>query len=318
MSGRVPRLHWLDATRGVAVVAMVIYHACWNLAHFGYLFPSSMAGVVGVWSARLIASTFLGLAGISLALAHGERFRADAFWKRFAMIAAAAAGVSLVTLVAMPDLPIYFGILHCIAASSLLAMLMLRWPLWLVAPIGLALVLLPLAEIRSDAIGPLWLWTGLVPDVPAMADYVPMIPFSGVMLLGLAIGHGLRQRAEGTINRGTDPSQARFPVRWLVMLGRHSLLIYLAHQPMLYGATFLAASLLPPTPQFDNIGFMTNCAADCTQTLGDAPHCERLCRCAVETLLKTPDFARISTMKNSTELYQVITRASKACAANIR
>jgi uncharacterized membrane protein len=318
MSSTAPRLRWLDATRGVAVIAMVIYHACWNLAHFGYLLPSGMAGVVGVWSARLIASTFLGLAGISLALAHGERFRADAFWKRLALIGVAAVGVSLVTLVATPDLPIYFGILHCLAASSLLAMPMVRWPRWLVVLIGLALVLLPLAHIRSDAIGPLWLWTGLAADIPAMADYVPMIPFAGVLLLGLAVGHWLSQRAARAERRADSPPLTRHPVRWLVMLGRHSLLIYLAHQPLLYGATFLAATLLPPTPQFDNIGFMTNCTADCTQTLGDGSHCERLCRCALETMLKTPDFARISTMKKSDELYQVITSASKVCAAKIR
>ncbi len=141
MSMRKARVIWLDAARGAAVIAMIGYHASWNLAHFGYIPASVMSGPVAIWTARVIAGTFLFLAGFSLALRHAEGFAAAAFFRRLAIVAGCAAAVSAATLFAMPQAPVYFGILHCIASASLLALPFLRWPALVAAAAGALLVL---------------------------------------------------------------------------------------------------------------------------------------------------------------------------------
>ncbi len=74
-----------------------------------------------------------------------------------------------------------------------------------------------------------------------MVDYAPLIPFAGVLLLGLAAGKFYRLPASAA-----QPSKGG---KALAALGRHSLLIYLIHQPVLFGATYAAASLTPPQPE---------------------------------------------------------------------
>jgi uncharacterized membrane protein len=263
------RLAWLDAARGVAVIAMVVYHATWNLAHFGFLPIGTMQGGLGIWSARLIASSFLLLAGIGLALAHAKGFRPAAFWRRFLIIAASAALITGVSLVAMPGLPILFGILHCIALASLLALPFLNRPLWIAAVVGLVLLLLALLPWRLPA-EPLLLWVGLMPAPFAMGDYAPLVPFAGVLLLGVAMGRIVASRMQGAVS---SPAPAGSALRWL---GRHSLAIYLIHQPLLFGATMGAAAAFPPVRIS---AFVMECEKSCQAKGADPALCAARCQC---------------------------------------
>src|SRR5688572_20187958 len=85
------RMVLLDALRGLALVAMALYHFVWDLEFFGYV-AAGTAGTGG-WRmfARLIASSFLFLAGYSLVLGQFPKLRPRAFIIRFAKIAGAAA-----------------------------------------------------------------------------------------------------------------------------------------------------------------------------------------------------------------------------------
>src|SRR5690606_25902897 len=107
---------------------MASYHFTWDLEFFGYLEPGT--ATQGWWRfyARAIASSFLFLAGVSLVLAHYPSIRWQAFWKRFAIVAGAAAAISIATLIAIPGEWIHFGILHGIAAGSLVGIAFLRLP----------------------------------------------------------------------------------------------------------------------------------------------------------------------------------------------
>jgi uncharacterized membrane protein len=222
------RLIPLDAARTAALVAMVIFHFTFDLALFGHIPGETMFQPFWYHFARLIAGSFLFLAGVSLWLAHGQGIRWPAFWKRFAKILAAALLVTLASIRFVPGGTILFGILHAIAAASLLGLLFLRLP-W---PVTLAIAALIFAAAwgpRSPAFDPLWLvWTGLAETRPNMGDYTPLIPWAAPALAGIALAKAFRVETwqRTAPSRGTDI---------LTFPGRHSLVIYLIHQPILIG-----------------------------------------------------------------------------------
>ena len=125
---KAPRIGLLDTLRGIALLAMASYHGTWDFEFFGYLQPGTAeTGLLKIY-ARVIASTFLFMAGFSLVLANMPAIRWPSYGKRLGMIVAAAIAISIVTFVGMPDEWIFFGILHCIAAASLIGLLFLRLP----------------------------------------------------------------------------------------------------------------------------------------------------------------------------------------------
>jgi uncharacterized membrane protein len=138
--------------------------------------------------ALLTAGSFLFLAGVSLWLGHGAGIRWRGFWRRFVKVAGAAAVITAATWVAMGDVFIFFGILHAIAAASLLGLLFLRVPV-----VGLlALTALAFAApsfARAEVFDPWWMWwTGLQTVSVRSVDYVPLAPWFGPFLLGMALG----------------------------------------------------------------------------------------------------------------------------------
>jgi uncharacterized membrane protein len=222
------RLIPLDAARTLALVCMVIFHFTFDLALFGHIPGETMFQPFWYYFARLIAGSFLFLSGVSLWLAHGQSIRWASFWRRFAKVGAAALLVTVMSLWFVPGGTIWFGILHAIAAASLLGLLVLRLP-W---PVTLAIAAAILAAAwgpRSPAFNPLWLvWTGLAETRPNMGDYVPLIPWAAPVLAGIAVAKAARVER----SQRTAPTRA---VDLLTFPGRHSLVIYLIHQPILIG-----------------------------------------------------------------------------------
>ncbi len=222
------RLLALDLARTLALVCMVIFHFTFDLALFGYIDAGTMSQPFWYYFARMIAGSFLFLAGVSLWIAHGQGIHWSAFWIRLAKLAAAALLVTLASIWLVPGGPIWFGILHAIAASSLLGLIALRLP-W---PVTLALATLIFAAAwgpRFPALDPIWLvWTGLAETRPMMGDYVPLIPWAAPALAGIAVAKALRLDQL----RSSPPTRL---TRALTFPGRHSLIIYLVHQPILFG-----------------------------------------------------------------------------------
>jgi uncharacterized membrane protein len=130
------------------------------------------------------AGSFLFLAGVSLWLGHGRGIRWRGFWRRFVMVAGAAAVISVATWVALGEVFIFFGILHAIAGASLVGLLVLRVP-----AVGLvALAVLAFAApsfARAEVFDPWWFWwTGLQTVQVRSVDYVPLAPWFGPFLWG--------------------------------------------------------------------------------------------------------------------------------------
>ena len=298
------RLAVLDLARGVAIVAMAIYHFSWDLSWFAFV-DWDVGGAPG-WRtfAVSIAASFLILVGVSLDLAHYEEIRWRSFWKRFALIAASAAFVSIGTYFAFGDSFVRFGILHCIAVSSLIALPFTRLPL-LYALVASAIILtLPHWASSSVFDGDMWLWTGLgTPAMPSV-DYVPLAPWTGATLLGVALSKAMRRSAfMPSLKQMEFGGLAGRALRWM---GRHSLPIYLLHQPLLYGLVW-SVTLLGPNMDRTSRSFQTNCAENCAASIGDQALCVAACRCTLdglkaeniwEPLLSTPQDPNLQTRMN--------------------
>lgn len=272
-----PRLPFLDKARGIALAAMVIYHFVWDLSFLGLIDPTVRDSLLWTGFARLIAASFLTLAGVGLVLAHGGGLDRTKFLRRLALVAGAALLVSAGTWLVFPDAFVFFGILHAITLGSVLALPFLRMPVGFVLLAGSAVWLLPFLVQSPAMAAPALIWIGLGDRLPNSTDFVPVFPWFGFMLLGVAAGRVV----DWSRFAGADPMTR--PGRLLVAAGRRSLLIYLVHQPLLLGTLWLVALLVVQRPDPEARPFLAACEAQCGANGADAPTCNRLCRCAFET-----------------------------------
>ena len=239
----VPRIALFDLLRGTALAAMAVYHFSWDLEFFGLAELEITQNLLWIAFAREIAASFLALVGVSLVLAHGGRIRWRGFLHRLALVAAAAAAITILSSIADPDGIIWFGILHCIAVSSLLGLIFLRAPLWLTTAVAAACLAAPSLLASPAFNAPGWLWLGLASDPIPSNDYNPLLPWFGCVLLGIVMARLVLPHAQGAPWAEWQPHS---PVaRALALAGRHSLLFYLLHQPILMGAVWLALQLTP-------------------------------------------------------------------------
>ncbi len=227
-----PRVRGLDALRGLAIVAMVAYHFCFDLAYFRVVAWNFYRDAFWLHSRTAILSSFLLIAGVSLMLA--ERAGGGRFLRHVGRIAACALLVSAASYVVFPRSFIWFGVLHAIALSLVLVRPLAMRP-WIALAAGLAIVtagnLVTSPLFDSRALG----FLGFMTAKPVTEDYVPLFPWTGVMLVGVALGHALARddfRALAPLAHAPDV---------LPWLGRHSLAVYMLHQPLLFGLLWLVA-----------------------------------------------------------------------------
>ena len=230
-SGHSQRLVLVDAARGLALIGMIAFHLARDLE----LFEVIRAGttLAGFWFlfARLIAGTFMLLVGVSLVLAHGDGIRWEAFTRRAGVLFVAALAVSFGTYAAMPERFVYFGILHAILFSSVAGLFLVRAPA-LVSFLATGAVLAVWFTFgRSLPLDP-WLgWTGFAAWPRPALDLIPVVPWLALTFMGIALARVI------TLSPLTRPP-SRFELA-LAWLGRHSLTVYLLHQPLLIGAIWL-------------------------------------------------------------------------------
>lgn len=278
------RLGWLDVVRGIAILAMASYHFSWDLEYFGYLAPATVSTGLFKYYARGIASSFLLLAGFSLVLGHVPRFRRRAFLIRFAKIAAAAAVISIATWFAFPSGFIFFGILHSIAAASLIGLLFLRLPVVVTLAAAAAAFVAPLYLRSAFFDTPALWWVGLSETLPRSNDYVPLLPWLAPFLTGIALGR-IALATEWLDRTAPSDSRPNTIARGLAFAGRHSLPIYLIHQPLLFSLVALFAMVYPAPRPDPRPAFQSSCLATCTGDQTEA-FCTRFCGCTLDRLVE--------------------------------
>ena len=182
------RIPAVDLARGVALIAMAIFHFAWDLENFGIARAGLTIEPQWKYFARSIASSFLVLVGVSSWLAHHNGFSKKSFAKRMAMVGGSGKQSSpLPHGFATPNAFIFFGILHNIALSSLLILLFIRLPLALVIAAAILTFSAPYWAKTPMLDHPIWWWSGLSQLIPKANDYVPMFPWFGWVLTGLAL-----------------------------------------------------------------------------------------------------------------------------------
>ena len=249
------RIDIIDAVRGVAILSMVVYHGLYDVYDiFGYQ--------IGIFNVLKVleppfAGAFILLAGLSCRFSHNNVLRGVRVFL-FGM------AVTAVTVLFMPSEAIYFGILHFMGAAILLFVLVRRGvdriPVPIALPLWAALFILTYAMPSAYWIGIPGLFGFQLPlgllSVPNLyplglpdlnffsADYFPMVPWFFLFLIGTIAGVPVRA--------GRLPEKfytARVP--FFAAAGRRTLLIYVLHQPVIFGILFLCFRVIrqPRTPE---------------------------------------------------------------------
>ena len=231
------RFDRLDAVRGIAIVWMVVYHLFFDLNHFRFIQQNFYADPFWTIQRSCIVTLFLFCAGFAQAVVLHRGQGWPRFWRRWLQVAGCALLVSVGSWFMFPRSFISFGVLHAIAVMLIVTRLSARWgrALWLAGAVAL---LLPLFIQSPFFDSRLTNWVGLVTRKPITEDFVPLLPWLGVMWWGLAAGQWVLARRPA-LAVGTVPSA----LRPLAVLARWSLTIYMLHQPVLIGALLASIRL---------------------------------------------------------------------------
>jgi len=281
---RRPRLPIIDIARGVAIVAMVIYHLCWDLSYYGFI-PVDVGFEPGwVLFARSILFSFMFLVGVGLVLGHGDGMRWRSFWRRTLFVAGGALLITLGTWLTFPESFVYFGVLHAIALFSVLALPFLFTPIWLTGLVSAAIVLLHFAyqDALFNAVPLSWIGFWEVP--PLTNDLVPVFPWLGVLLGGVAAARLVRgSRGEARLAAIQPRNKGAKVLSWM---GRWSLIIYLVHQPLLLAVIAPLSMATGAQSEGRELDFLNSCQMSCEETGTTAALCAVYCQCGLEGVIR--------------------------------
>jgi len=227
-AARAARVPAVDVLRALALIAMIAYHFAFDLRYYGVIGTDFEHDPVCLAVRTAILASFLLLAGVGLALAARAGAPPARFWRRVAEIGACALLVSAGSYAMFPQSYIWFGVLHAIAVTLVLARPLADKPR-VAGALGLAVIAAGLLfthpAFDNRALG----WIGFMTVKPFTEDYVPLFPWAGVLLLGIPLGHAL-----AAANFRALAPLAAFP-RAFALAGRHTLVVYMIHQPILLG-----------------------------------------------------------------------------------
>jgi uncharacterized membrane protein len=229
------RIWEVDFLRGVSIILMVGYHLLYDLGAMAGVgsflgFSTDLASRAWTLAQYFFAGLFVVLSGISSTLSRGNIRRA-------LKLLAVALLVTAATFVFDRSSTILFGILHCLAVCILIYGLVpekagaLACAAAGAAVIGLGVVLhvvLKGVPIRTDWLLPF----GIHSPALSSFDYFPLFPWLGIFLIGAALGKSLYAARRSLI-------PVRLPATFVNIAGRHSLLIYIVHQPVILAVLYI-------------------------------------------------------------------------------
>lgn len=222
------RIREIDVLRALAILLMIVFHAVYDLAVFGNV-PLSYTDGAWFYVGKASAILFILLSGLSTTLGRAHRRRAAQVW-------AAALGVTLATYLFSPGNYVRFGILHFLGTGMLLYPLLQRLspPLLTMVSTLILLATPAITNISGHPYSSLLLPLGIMPSGFMSMDYYPLFPWLSIFVLGVAIGKVLYTSRLPLCNLPDTPA-----LRLIEGCGRHSLPIYLLHQPVLLLAGYI-------------------------------------------------------------------------------
>ena len=235
-----PRFWEIDFLRGLAIVGMVVFHAAFDLDFLG---ARAFDVNSGAWwlLARVVAAAFVFIAGVCMAVSF-QLTSSERVWRKFlgrgAFLFALGLAITAVTFLLLPGRAVWFGVLHFLGVASVLAVPFLKHGRALLAGAIISVAAGFLFE-KLVVATPFLAWLGLRGASFASLDYFPLFPWFGVLLAGALVGkvlyaNGARQFRLPEVGAGN-------PIWVMALLGRHSLIIYFLHQPILVALILLAS-----------------------------------------------------------------------------
>ena len=243
------RIGLIDEIRGFAIICMVVYHAVYDAVYLFSVDIPAFSSPVMNFIRDVFAFGFIFISGAASRFSHSNL-------KRGAVCFGIGMGMTLFTFLFVKEQLIAFGILHCLGICMMLHPLLVRLLDRLPAPAGvtgLILLFLLTCQLASGHLGIDGLWSCELPYAPYglqwlfplgfpsnefySSDYFPLLPWIFAFLLGSCFGRWLKQ--------GDPPAWLRKThLRPLAFVGRHTLWIYVLHQPVVYLAMSGIALLL--------------------------------------------------------------------------
>jgi uncharacterized membrane protein len=224
----------IDMIRGIAILMMILFHTVFDLNFFRV---SAVDVSAGFWRyfAFSTAALFLLIVGISLTLSHTRAATSLSGYQMIGKFVNRGVGIFLVGLLVTAGTWLYlkegfivFGILHLIGISVMISPLFFRFKKFNLL-LGLFFILI--GYFLTTVTGPVWLLPlGIHPATFWSVDYEPVFPWTGIVLFGMGLGEILYP---GGMRKFTLPGIPVFFIQPLAFLGRHSLIIYLVHQPLI-------------------------------------------------------------------------------------
>lgn len=236
------RIVGIDALRGIAIILMVIFHFVWNLGEFRVVSYEFLESAPWRRFGACILGMFVSIAGFVSFWHWQKSFTWSRFFSRIWKVAGAALLISIGSFTVskvqgLPYMFIFFGILHHITLGLILLALIRKFPTWLLVLIALGCFLAPIYCRHEFFNHPVLWWVGLCTKTPVTVDYVTLLPWFWIMIVGAILARHLPEQS--VLNWAGHPSLDNRFVNGLAWMGKYSLIIYLVHQPILYGATFL-------------------------------------------------------------------------------
>ncbi len=229
------RLVGLDIFRGYALLLMVIFHFCFDLNNFHYIDFNLMYGAFWHYYRYIIVSMFVFASGVSLQIAYRKGIQKNKFLKRLLMLGSASLAVSIGSYTQFPNTWIYFGILHFFLFASVAGVLFLKIP-----KIALLTALAIIVGYNLQLINMHWLYNLLQAPlhlpIRYTEDLANIFPWFGVFLFGIVFGYYKLADKFFALNIFTRKSKFNIVFSYI---GKHSLLIYLLHQPLFFGIFLL-------------------------------------------------------------------------------
>lgn len=232
----------IDLLRGIAVVMMIVFHFFYDLNYFNIYKLSLYSGYFLIY-VYLIGTFFILLVGISFTLSYSKTRKSLTkielqlkYLKRGLKIFGLGLLITIITWIYLDEGFVVFGVLHCIGISIILAYPFLHFRYYnLLLGIVIILAGVILKNLTFDFY---WLvWLGFTPTRFYTVDHFPLLPWFGVVLIGIFIGNTLYPKHERTF-KSRDLSELKI-IRYFCFLGQHSLIIYFINQPILLFIIYL-------------------------------------------------------------------------------
>jgi uncharacterized membrane protein len=235
----------IDLVRTVAILGLLTFHTLEVLYYFD-LYPTLLRSGVWWWIRAANCGLFVFPAGVALTISYSRGKRMSSFMLRGLKIFGLGMVITLLSLLVAPDEYVRFGILHFFGIAFILAPFFLRFR-YINLILGAALMALGLYMLgQGISVGSPWLlW--LMPYGFATLDYWPLVPWFGLLLVGMFFGEILYPQGNRRFN---IPELSNPVISALTLPGRHPLLVYVAHLPILIGVllALYPANVLPHFP----------------------------------------------------------------------